>query len=109
MFKEIITPKYISIIWSGEHPYDRGTASSDFIDNYWYINRVVVQPETKRSQGIGSELLQRLIDAIKSQNGREIKVTPSGYNTDPKIQIRFYEKFGFKRQEDCYSLKLKQR
>lgn len=103
-YTEIITTEHISIIWNGNTLYERGTASADNQGHYWYINRVIVQPESNRSKGIGSEMLQRLIKAVKSQNGKEIQVTPGGYNVDPEKQIKFYEKAGFKRQKNCYSL-----
>lgn len=64
-------------------------------DGNWYINRVIVDKE-KRRIGIGSKLLVETInDILTNYNPESIIVTPGGYNTDPNMQFRFYEKNGF--------------
>ena len=53
-----------------------------------------------RSQGIGSQILQMLLNEIKKQNAKKVIVTPGGYNVDEKRQFNFYIKNGFKQSEE---------
>jgi GNAT superfamily N-acetyltransferase len=70
-------------------------------NGYWYVNRVLVQPESNRSKGIGSRMLQELLAQAKALDvGMErattkVRVTPGGYNEDHERQKRFYAKNGF--------------
>ena len=66
----------------------------------WYVSRVIVK-EDQRGKGIGSKLLNMLIDEIKSRPGTgPIIVTPGGYNADAKKQMNFYKKNGFVKVKD---------
>lgn len=66
------------------------------IGNVWVICRVFVRPQ-HRGQGFGSIALKALINKAKKTKG-PLYVTPGGYNYDPKLQISFYKKHGFKKQ-----------
>lgn len=62
---------------------------------YWYVSRVNVK-EGLRNDGIGSRLLQMIIEKIKSRPDKAtIIVYPGGYNEDREGQFNFYKKNGF--------------
>lgn len=61
----------------------------------WYISRVMVR-ENHRRKGIGSKMLNSIIEEIKTRGEKcNIVVFPGGYGEDIKDQINFYEKNGF--------------
>lgn len=88
---------HVTVLWQGNNVQERGTASADRIGDTWWINRVLVQPLKARRRGIGSRLLQELIQAVGRQGG-PLKVFPDGYDQDRESQFRFYEKNGFVRE-----------
>lgn len=80
----------------------RGDASATELEpGVWYLNRMLVQPESARGQGLGTQLLNRLLESISSKpEFQHILVEPGGYGVDPERQLRFYTKYGFKLNED---------
>ena len=60
-----------------------------------YINRVIVQPDHLRGNGIGSKLFGLLLDELRKQEFKRIVVEPGGYNVPREKQVNFYERFGF--------------
>lgn len=88
-----------------EHPDDLrpSVASADRIDDVWWISRVLVQPN-QRGRGVGTKLLKALIEECRKQGGREMQVSPGGYNSDPIRQRAFYVRAGFKPSPDSESL-----
>lgn len=70
------------------------TAAASNIGDFWYVNRVFV-PENKRGQGIGTGLVNRLIEEVRKQGGKRMIVEPGGYGVDPHRQVNFYVKLGF--------------
>jgi predicted GNAT family N-acyltransferase len=93
----ISTSTYVSI---SDHRPDglKAIASADFIGPHWWIGRVLVDPENRRGEGVGSKMLTALIQAVVEQGGTEIHVTPGGYSADSVRQTRFYERHGFVRE-----------
>ena len=66
----------------------------------WYVNRVLVTSPDSRGSGLGTQVLEALKDAVRSQGGREMIVEPGGYGADPDKQKNFYVKNGFKPYRD---------
>ncbi|HEX9135646.1 MAG TPA: GNAT family N-acetyltransferase, partial [Nitrospirota bacterium] len=56
---------------------------------------------TARNAGLGSELLARLQEELKTAGCKKLVVEPGGYNSDPKRLREFYERHGFKQEEFC--------
>lgn len=70
-------------------------ASADnMLDGRWWISRVNVQG-IERGQGVGSKLLNKLIEEILFYGETNIVVAPGGYNEDSDKQFNFYRKNGF--------------
>jgi len=60
----------------------------------WVLSRIVV-PEGERSSGIGSEVMQRIVDAADTA-GRTVALTPSSdFGGNKKRLTEFYKRFGF--------------
>jgi 23S rRNA pseudoU1915 N3-methylase RlmH len=53
-----------------------------------------------RGVGIGSEMMRKLLEAVRRQGCRELKVAPGGYEGDTERQMRFYAQHGFEPTED---------
>lgn len=73
-----------------------GCASMSLIDDYWFLNRCLVQ-EPYRRTGLGTRMIGILQDNAR---GLKIVVTPGGYNMKLRDQIAFYESCGFKKVDD---------
>jgi len=100
----ISNEEVVEIFLPAKNSFNTSTASASFMGNHWFINRVLVNPQSDRGKGIGSKLLQVLIKEIKKQNNKKIIVTPGGYINNTKQQINFYVKNGFKKTGDCFTL-----
>lgn len=62
----------------------------------WWISRVLVPEKIGRSKGLGSRLLQVMIERCRRQESElRIVVAPGGYTADNARQIAFYERNGF--------------
>lgn len=74
----------------------------------WHISRVMVV-EKFRGQGLGSKLLNIIIEKCRENGAKSIKVTPGGYGADSKRQQNFYKRVGFKlsKNRDFFILNLK--
>jgi GNAT superfamily N-acetyltransferase len=101
------THRSVVVMWSGEE-FNRGTAEAEQLptlpDDWWWVNRVLVQPVECRSKGIGSELVRQLSIAAYDLGCRHLVVSPGGYvNTkrDRERQLAFYERNGFVWQDDA--------
>jgi predicted GNAT family N-acyltransferase len=95
----------ISVNWFDEKDIrNRAVAEATEMGSHWFINRVLVQPEEIRSNGIGSMLLQILIKEIKKTGNKQIIVTPGGYAMNQKKQQNFYKKNGFLKEYTSYEL-----
>lgn len=91
----ISQPTHVTISWYvGSGFVERATVSADLVDQWW-INRVLVQPESNRGLGIGSHLLKMLKEEVKKQGGTKIVVAPGGYDQNKDRQVRFYKKHNF--------------
>jgi hypothetical protein len=64
----------------------------------WFLNRVKVENEGERGQGMGSQAVRRLQGLLK---GEVIVVTPRGYGSDLERLTRFYERLGFVGDGGC--------
>ena len=70
-------------------------ASADnMMNGSWWISRVNVQGVDKGT-GVGSKLLQKLVDEILFYGPTKILVAPGGYHGDTVKQFNFYRKNGF--------------
>jgi len=96
----------ISVYLEGKTSYDLSSASASFMGDHWYINRIIVNPKTERGKGIGSRLLQKLIEEVIIQKGNKIIVTPGGYDMNREKQFNFYFKNGFSKKEDYLEMNL---
>lgn len=94
MFRVVTTAEHIAVMWRGASMLERGVAEASNMGDFWYVNRVLVQPANLRSRGIGGELLERLKAAIAEYGEARVVVTPGGYDESPRQQ-RFYEQHGF--------------
>lgn len=86
----------ISSSYRKDEEFGISIASADRIfDGRWYVSRVMVR-ENHRGKGVGSKLLNMMIEEIKSRPDKgDIIVTPGGYDGDTKRQFDFYKKNGF--------------
>lgn len=71
---------------------------STFPEGRWWLARAnIVDPEL-RGMGLGSKMMDLMKQALTKQDGfKELLVAPGGYGSDPKQQIKFYLKQGFKK------------
>lgn len=95
-FTVVSSTQHITVVTHAEGSFRPSSASCDFhpVDGVWWISRVIVEPSEARGRGVGSALLQRLIEEVKKYGGC-LRVTPGGYAQDSGRQFRFYEKNGF--------------
>jgi len=101
-------PETLSVYWHGKTMFENGVAEASTMgDGFWNINRVLVNPKILRGKGIGSKLLQELIEKIRNADGKKIIVWPGGYDDNKKKQVNFYIKNGFKKYKEGYFLWLK--
>lgn len=73
----------------------RAVIECQLFGNYWQICRTLVTPESGRSKGIGSYVLNLLIKEINKEKNTKIFVFPGGYSDDKDKQFNFYKKNGF--------------
>jgi hypothetical protein len=78
----------------GQYPI-MGVVSADLMNDHWWISRALVNPPKARSLGLGSKLIQKLLDELKSSPIKRIEVAPGGYESKTKKQFNFYIKNGF--------------
>ena len=69
----------------------------------WQLSRIKVDYKYKK-KGIGSKLLNKILDFIKKENGYKVLVYVSDSN---KIAQAFYKKNGFKKEATIKNMKLK--
>jgi len=62
----------------------------------WYLNRVLVQDQKQRGQGLGSRMVRRLQEALVQQGCTRLIVEPGGYGSNIRDLFRFYRKLGFR-------------
>lgn len=95
---KVVTPEYCSAsICIGPK---RSTAEASLIGDQWWVNRVIVNPASKRDSGIGTSLLTKLKELVKENGGKALLVSPGGYDSDLTLQERFYAKNGFVETDD---------
>ena len=97
------TPYTAYVFWCGDSPYrERGVAEANKIyeDGRWWIARVLVQPESMRGRGIGTEMLKRLKREVSTKGCTCLQVAPGGYDSDPRA-ISFYKKNGFVKTKEA--------
>lgn len=92
----INSPPCISVYHKGERMFDLSCAEAniDIEQDSWYISRVLVA-QSFRGKGIGSKVLQILLNEIKKAGGKKVIVTPGGYDNNKEQQFNFYLKNGF--------------
>jgi hypothetical protein len=79
-------------------------ASADnLLDGRWWISRVNVQG-VEKGKGVGSILLQRLLQEVLKLGQTKIIVSPGGYYEDKDRQFNFYKKNGFIESEESSEL-----
>lgn len=95
----VSTPENVSVF-----TYELGKSSVadanqyPFEDDVWWVSRVLVYHKT-RGKGLGSRLLQRLVEEVRGYGAKAVVVAPGGYGANHNKQIRFYEKNGFKEMD----------
>ena len=87
-----VTPDYVSVT-SGRSVAEANIYPQEL--DVWWVARVLVQAKG-RGKGLGSRLLQRLVQEIKGTGAKAVIVAPGGYNANYNRQVNFYEKNGFK-------------
>jgi hypothetical protein len=106
-FRVSSSPQSISAYLVSNRFLIQGIVSADFLGNYWWLSRALINPPPARNIGLGSKMLQLLIQEIKKQPIKKIVVEPGGYDNNPKQQRNFYYKNGFKdSQESITALEL---
>lgn len=79
-------------------------SASEVASGIWYLNRALVQPAEVRGRGLGTQLLNLLLDNLRQDpNFVQLTVEPGGYDEDPVRQARFYTKNGFKKDPSEYN------
>jgi predicted GNAT family N-acyltransferase len=91
------TPTHVSVFNHSDGL--KATASADNMGSHWWIGRVLVEPENRRGEGVGGQMVRALLKAIIEQDGQEVHVAPGGYGEDPEKQFEFYRRQGFVQQE----------
>ena len=101
-FRVSSSPESISAYLVSDRCLMQGVVSADFLGEYWWLSRALVNPPEARNIGLGSKMLQLLIQEIKLQPFiRKIIVEPGGYDNNTKQQRNFYYKNGFKDSTEC--------
>ena len=91
----VTAPAHVSVFERHEGELKSSLAEADeFEPGHWWIARVFIQV-SHRGQGLGSKLLQTLIESCAEQGARFIEVSPGGYDADPVRQRAFYAQNGF--------------
>lgn len=82
-------------------------ARSEIGEGVWWISRVFVEPST-RGKGLGTALLNYMVNELRFRDVQALLVAPGGYNANYNRQVHFYEKNGFKKMgtDDFYRLEL---
>lgn len=101
----------LSVCWLGDIISERGTIElNEWSTGVWWVARAIIQPISKRGNGIGSKMFDLLKEELlKEKCNTKIIVAPGGYGLDQDRQIKFYLKNGFKKNniEEYYELLLK--
>ena len=99
----VSTQEFVGVYWRGDQ-HGQGCAEASSMEGLpgadpddWYLNRIVITPPECRGSGIGGEMIERLKLRVAKGGGRRLLVEPGGYDSDLGVQVRFYEKHGFKR------------
>lgn len=94
----IATEEHVAVVWRPDSwPRERGVAeASRMPEGFWYVNRVLVEPLGRRSKGLGSRMLQRLLAETRRFGPADVVVDPGGYGMNVARQRKFYRKNGFK-------------
>lgn len=98
-FTVISNMQHITVVTHAPGTIRTSTASCDIVGGVWWINRVIVEPVSARGQGVGSKLLQRLIEEVRKYRG-DLRVAPGGYTGGIDRQKNFYAKNGFRDMGD---------
>lgn len=98
-------PMSTSVMWvNPENMFDNGVAeASHYLPggvDHWYLNRLLVKDEKRRSQGLGSHLIQRLMAELKARGAISIIVEPGGYLSDVSKLVKFYGRHGFEMRRE---------
>lgn len=81
-----------------DRPVSGEASATELRPGVWWVNRVLVQPEAVRGQGLGGQLLDALLESITAKPAfKKVMVEPGGYNLPVGRQRRFYKRHGFKR------------
>jgi len=103
----------------GDRPFGAAALNSSYFGSLdattWYLNRLFVN-EKYRAQGLGSKLLVRLKKAFADRavdhpdwpQCSRVLVEPGGYGSDINDLLRFYQRRGFKPNDElkCFVLDL---
>lgn len=101
--KKQVIPGFISLRCEGhKHRFRACIIEASLIDpmreaisdGVWYLNRLLVAYEA-RGNGIGTELIRRLAERLKTLGATKLIVEPGGYGSDPKRLWKFYSERGF--------------
>jgi GNAT superfamily N-acetyltransferase len=95
------TQEYCAASLYKDCPRIQATAEASLVGTEWWVNRVLVQPESARCKGIGGRLLEALKQAVAEVGGTHLLVTPGGYSNEWERQFKFYRAHGFKDADPC--------
>lgn len=92
------TSNYCSAFCYKEDLSIRATAEASLIGDEWWVNRVIILPESRRGKGLGGRLLEELKKAVAAEGGKVLLVAPGGYSNKYTAQVNFYERHGFSKR-----------
>lgn len=97
--KLVASPGSISVLQTHEGVRSSIASADEVTPGVWWVSRVLVH-EKFRGQGLGKELLTRLLALCALQGAELVRVSPGGYDNNTERQRGFYAACGFVPADD---------